>query len=100
MWQAGVGALIGYLLARWWVRRDARRELEALRAIWNARIESRDDEIVRLRTTFENSQRAVAAYERRARFLESALTATAEEQVAAPDAVTTGQRLIPTRPAR
>lgn len=90
MWQAALGALVGYLFALWWVRRDARRELEAMRAIWNARIESRDEEIVRLRSTFEKSQRAVAAYERRARFLESALTASTEQQVTSGDVLASG----------
>lgn len=90
MWQAALGALVGYLFALWWVRREARRELDSMRAIWEARIESRDDEIERLRASFENSQRAVAAYERRVRFLEGALTSAAEEKIAAQDGVVTG----------
>ena len=81
MWQGALGVLIGYLFALWWVRRDAARELEALRTMYGARIDSRDDEIVRLRDNFDKSQRAVAAYERRARYLESALTANTEERV-------------------
>lgn len=78
MWQLAIGMLVGYLVAVWWIRRDAGRELEAARAIWNSRVESRDEEIGRLRESFEKSQRAVAAYERRARYLESALTSRAE----------------------
>lgn len=74
MWQAAIGVLIGYLFALWWVRRDANREVEAVRAMFRGRLEARDEEIVVLRDRYEKSQRAVAAYERRARYLESALT--------------------------
>ena len=76
MWQAAIGVLIGYLFALWWVRRDANREIEAIRSMFHGRLEARDEEIVLLRDRYEKSQRAVAAYERRARYLESALTAS------------------------
>jgi hypothetical protein len=51
--------------------------------MFRARLESREEEIVRLRDIFEKSQRAVAAYERRARYLESALITDTEHRVAA-----------------
>ena len=78
MWQAAIGVLIGYLFALWWVRRDAGREVEAVRTMFQGRLEARDEEIVMLRDRYEKSQRAVAAYERRARYLESALTASVD----------------------
>lgn len=71
MWQAAVGALIGYLFALWWVRRDARKEIDAVREMFGARLESREAEIADLRESFDKSQRAVSAYERRARYLEA-----------------------------
>jgi hypothetical protein len=73
MWQAGVGALIGYVFALWWVRRDARKEVEAVRSMYQGRLEARDEEVIELRNLFDKSQRAVAAYERRVRYLESAI---------------------------
>ena len=73
MWQAGLGVIIGYLFALWWIRRDARREVEAVRGMFAARLEARDGEIQNLRESFDKSQRAVAAFERRARYLESAI---------------------------
>jgi hypothetical protein len=73
MWQAAVGALIGYLFAMWCVQRGARKEIEAVRQTFAARLESRDEEITRLRDGIERSQRAVSAHERRARYLESAI---------------------------
>ena len=79
MWQAAVGAAVGYLFALWWVRRDARKEIEAVREMYEARLESRDEEISGLRDNFDKSQRAVAAYERRARYLESAVAANIEQ---------------------
>ena len=82
MWQGALGVLIGYLFAVWWVRREARREVDSIRGRLTARVESRDGEIAALRDSFEKSQRAVAAYQRRARYLESAVTAGAERAVA------------------
>ncbi len=82
MWQAALGALVGYLFAMWWVRRDSRRQLEAEREMLLARLESRQQEIEHLRESFDKSQRAVAAYERRARYLESAITTGAERAAA------------------
>lgn len=79
MWQAAVGALVGYLFALWWVRRDARKEVEAVRGMFQARLEARDEEVIELRDNFDKSQRAVAAYERRARYLESAVAANFEQ---------------------
>ncbi len=79
MWQAALGALVGYLFALWWVRRDARKEVEAVRSMFQARLESRDEEISGLRDSFDKSQRAVAAYERRARYLESAVASSFEQ---------------------
>lgn len=73
MWQAAVGALIGYLFALWWVRRDARKEVAAVRGMFAARLEAREAEILELRDSFDKSQRAVAAFERRSRYLESAV---------------------------
>ena len=81
MWQAAVGALVGYLFALWWVRRDARKEVEGVREMYHARLESRDEEIYELRDNFDKSQRAVAAFERRARYLESAVAANVEQSV-------------------
>ena len=81
MWQAAVGALIGYLFALWWVRRDARKEVESVRGMFAARLEAREAEIVDLRDSFDKSQRAVAAYERRSRFLESAVATNVEQAV-------------------
>ena len=78
MWQAAVGALIGYVFALWIVRRGARKELEAVRQTFVARLESRDEEITRLRDSIERSQRAVSAHERRARYLESAIIANVD----------------------
>jgi hypothetical protein len=94
MWQAAVGALIGYLFALWWVRRDARKEVEAVRGMFAARLEAREGEIIDLRESFDKSQRAVAAYERRSRYLESAVATNVEQAV-------NGQRepaRSPTRP--
>lgn len=81
MWQAGVGALVGYLFALWWVRRDARKEIEATRSMFEARLYAREQEVISLRESFDKSQRAVAAYERRARYLESAVAVNAEQAV-------------------
>ena len=81
MWQAAVGALVGYLFALWWVRRDARKEVEAVRGMYQARLEARDEEVIELRDNFDKSQRAVAAFERRARYLESAVAANVEQAV-------------------
>lgn len=81
MWQAAVGALVGYLFALWWVRRDARKEVEAVRGMYQGRLEARDEEVIELRDNFDKSQRAVAAYERRARYLESAVAANVEQAV-------------------
>ncbi|NNC93736.1 MAG: hypothetical protein HKN80_14735 [Acidimicrobiia bacterium] len=78
MWQAAVGALVGYLFALWWVRRDAHREVEAVRGMYQGRLEARDQEIIELRELFDKSQRAVAAYERRVRYLESAIATSFE----------------------
>ena len=80
MWEAAVGVVIGYLFAMWWVRRDVRQEVEQVRGAFAARLDARNEEVVRLRDNFEKSQRAVAAYERRARYLESALMTTTESQ--------------------
>ena len=80
MWEAAVGVAIGYIFALWWVRRDARQEVAQIHSSMSARLESRNEEIVRLRDNFEKSQRAVAAYERRARYLESALMTTTESR--------------------
>ena len=30
MWQAAIGVAIGYVLALWWVRRDAEKEIDAV----------------------------------------------------------------------
>ena len=84
MWQAAIGVLVGYLFGLWWVRRDARKEIEAVQSTYGARLESRNEEIVRLRDNFDKSQRAVAAYERRARYLESALMTSTEHRTADP----------------
>lgn len=73
MWQAAIGALVGYLFALWWVRRDARKEIEAVRRMFAGRLDGRESEIAELRESFDKSQRAVAAYERRARYLEAAV---------------------------
>ena len=73
MWQAAVGALVGYLFALWWVRRVARKEVEAVGGMYQARLDARDEEISELRDSFDKSQRAVGAYERRVRYLESAI---------------------------
>lgn len=73
MWQAAVGALVGYLFALWWVRRDARKEIEAVRGMFSGRLDAREVEITELRESFDKSQRAVAAYERRSRYLEAAI---------------------------
>jgi len=81
MWQAAVGALIGYLFALWWVRRDARKEVESVRGMFAARLEAREAEIIDLRDSFDKSQRAVAAYERRSRYLESAVATNVEQAV-------------------
>lgn len=81
MWQAAVGALVGYLFALWWVRRDARKEVETVRRMFAARLEARESEIVDLRDSFDKSQRAVAAYERRSRLLESAVATNVEQAV-------------------
>ena len=78
MWQAAVGALIGYLFALWWVRRGARKEIEAVREMFGARLESREREINDLRESFDESQRAVSTYERRARYLEAAVAVNVE----------------------
>lgn len=79
MWEASAGALAGYLFALWWVRRDARKEVDAVRSMYLGRLEARDEEIESLRESFDKSQRAVSAYERRARYLESAVTASMEQ---------------------
>lgn len=81
MWQAAIGALVGYLFALWWVRRDARKEVEAVQEMFAARLESRDEEIAELRNSYDKSQRAVAAYERRARYLESAVATNVEQAI-------------------
>jgi Skp family chaperone for outer membrane proteins len=73
MWQAAIGALVGYLFALWWVRRDARKEIEAVRGMFAGRLDAREAEIAELRESFDKSQRAVAAYERRSRYLEAAV---------------------------
>lgn len=73
MWQAAIGALVGYLFALWWVRRDARKEIEAVRGMFAGRLDAREAEIAGLRESFDKSQRAVAAYERRSRYLEAAV---------------------------
>lgn len=80
MWEAAAGALVGYLFALWWVRRDARKEIEAMRTMFAARLDAREEEIISLRENFDKSQRAVAAFERRARYLESAVAATVEQK--------------------
>lgn len=79
MWQAAVGALVGYLFALWWVRRDARKEVAAVRSMFEGRLEARDEEVIELRDSFDKSQRAVAAYERRVRYLESAIATSFEQ---------------------
>lgn len=79
MWQAAIGALVGYLFALWWVRRDARKEVEAVRGMFTARLESRESEIADLRDSFDKSQRAVAAYERRVRYLEAAVAINVDQ---------------------
>jgi hypothetical protein len=81
MWQAAVGVLIGYLFALWWVRRDARKEVAQVREMYAARLESREREIADLRDSFDKSQRAVAAYERRSRYLEAAVAANVERSL-------------------
>ncbi len=81
MWQAAVGALVGYLFALWWVRRDARRQVEDVRGMYATRLEARDQEIFDLRDSFDESQRAVAAHERQARYLESAVATSVEQTV-------------------
>lgn len=80
MWQAAVGALVGYLFALWWVRRDARIEVDAVRSMFEGRLEAREQEVIDLRNSFDKSQRAVAAYERRVRYLESAIAAGFEQR--------------------
>ena len=80
MWEAAIGVVIGYIFGLWRVRRVARREVEQIENSFAARLESRNEEIVRLRDSFEKSQRAVSAYERRARYLESALMTTTESR--------------------
>ena len=93
MWQAGVGALIGYLFALWWVRRDTRREIEAVREIFAARLDARETEVSELRDSFDKSQRAVAAYERRSRYLEAAVASNFVHSRNGDDApVRSGQR--------
>jgi Skp family chaperone for outer membrane proteins len=78
MWQAAVGTLVGYLFAVWWVRRDARKEVAAVRGMYQGRLEARNEEISKLRDSFDQSQRAVAAHDRRARYLESAIATSFE----------------------
>ena len=86
MWEAAIGVVIGYVFALWWVRRESRQEIEQIHSSFAARLESRNEEIVRLRDSFDKSQRAVAAYERRARYLESAImTSTASRAGTAPN---------------
>ena len=80
MWEAAAGALVGYLFGMWWVRRDARKEITAVRSMFTARLEARDEEVESLRENFDKSQRAVAAYERRARYLESAVAAGLDQK--------------------
>lgn len=83
MWQAAVGVLIGYLFALWWVRRGARKEVNAVHEMFTGRLEARGEEIISLRSSLDGSQRAVADYERRARYLESAITTAADQSATA-----------------
>ncbi len=75
MWQAAIGVVIGYLFALWWIRRAAHREIEAADEIFRARLEASERNIVCLRNSFDKSQRALSAFERRNRYLEAALIA-------------------------
>ncbi len=79
MWQAAAGALVGYLFALWWVRRDARQQVEDVRGMYAARLEAREQEVYALRASLDKSQRAVAAFDRRARYLESAVASNVEQ---------------------
>jgi hypothetical protein len=47
--------------------------VETVQGVYHARLEARDEEIIELRDSFDKSQRAVAAFERRVRYLESAI---------------------------
>ncbi len=71
MWQAAIGVIIGYAFAWRWVRRDTGRETEAVGQIYQGPLEARDREVGR--DSFDKSQRALTVYERRKRYLESAL---------------------------
>lgn len=100
MWQAAIGALVGYLFGLWWVRRDARKEVEATKSMFAARLESRDQEIISLRENLDKSQRAVAAYERRARYLESAVAATVEQNLTRKERGDSAPPAVSVTPAR
>jgi len=100
MWQAAIGALVGYLFGLWWVRRDARREVNATREMFAARLESRDQEIISLRENFDKSQRAVSAYERRARYLESAVAASVDQKATRRALGDQSPPAVPVTPAR
>ncbi|MDH3605635.1 MAG: hypothetical protein OER12_01415 [Acidimicrobiia bacterium] len=100
MWQAAIGALVGYLFGLWWVRRDARKEVNATREMFAARLESRDQEIISLRENFDKSQRAVAAYERRARYLESAVAANLDQKATRRALGDQSPPSVPVTPAR
>ncbi len=76
MWEAAIGVVVGYAFALWWVRREAGKEVNVLDEIYRARLEAHETATGRLRDSFDRSQRALAAYERRNRFLESALAAS------------------------
>lgn len=78
MLEAAIGVAIGYLFALWWVRRDTRKEVDGIRDMYAGRLEARDEEVMELRSRLDKSQRTVATFERRSRYLESALGAEIE----------------------
>jgi hypothetical protein len=63
------------------VRRDARKQVEAVQGMYRARLEARGGEISALRDSFDKGQLELAAPERRARYLESAIATTVGQVV-------------------
>ena len=69
-----MGVVIGYTVVVWRVPRGTARDIEAIGEVHKGRLEAREHEVGRPRDGYDKSQWALATYERRVRYLESAPT--------------------------